>query len=397
MNEQCATRLTYLDGIRGWASLSVVVYHATWWMLGDLNPSLRAVRILFVNDGPFAVEVFFVLSGFALSAGYFRTRRADTVRHLALRRYLRLTIPIAVSVVLAIAMARSGLFFNGAAAEIVHGKGAWLESQFVGADVSAGALKFMLYGVYDFANYDRYGPFLWTMSWEMQGSFLIFGLLLIIRPDRNDRFLWYAALLVLLLNRGSVLACFVYGVMLADLEASGLVSANAARSRLLGAIGLLLATAVVLYRALGSGDNGDIGGAYAGPIRITAAALFIAAVVMSPGLKAAFQLRVSQYLGSVSFPLYLCHGIVLCSLGSWLVLALHTAAYSDGMLSLLVPPTIIIGSLALATLLRPVERLAISRARVFSTWVLSPGFPAGLHGIEEQTTGRPHDDRLSAR
>jgi hypothetical protein len=66
------------------------------------------------------------------------------------------------------------------------------------------------------------------------------------------------------------------------------------------------------------------------------------------------------------------------------------------MLSLLVPPVVVIGSLTLATLLLPVERLAISTGRVFSTWVLSAGFLAGLHGIAEQMIGRPRDDRRSA-
>ena len=73
-------RLRYLDGLRGWAAVSVVVFHSSWEMLGGIEPSLRSVRLVLINDGPFAVIIFFVLSGFALSTGYTHTRQDKIVR-----------------------------------------------------------------------------------------------------------------------------------------------------------------------------------------------------------------------------------------------------------------------------------------------------------------------------
>jgi peptidoglycan/LPS O-acetylase OafA/YrhL len=372
------SRVGYLDGIRGWAALSVVVYHATWELLRDLNPAPRQTKFILINDGKFAVLVFFVLSGFALSTGFFRTNRADIVRHLALRRYIRLAVPIAAVTLLAIALSKSGLFFNEAAAQIARYKVDWLRFQYSHVDFSAEAAKYILYHVYVLTDGNRYGPFLWTMSWEMQGSFLVFGLLLLIRIRGAERFLWYIVALTLTLNTNSPFACFIFGVMLADFEAGWLGAYVQERARLTGLIGLLLFAGAAAYRW-----SVEWLGPYGGIVDMVAATMVIAGVVLSRHLQTLFQWRVSRYLGAVSFPLYLCHALVLCSVGSWLIVALHTADYPTSTIFLVVPAAVIAGSLVLATLLLPVERLAISIARRFSVMMMSEALPDRIRRMSD--------------
>ena len=82
------SRLGFLDGIRGWACLSVVAAHT----LSPPSWSKTPANILFsiFSDGRFAVACFFVLSGFALSR-----IPSTSVLRFCLGRYPRLAIPVA--------------------------------------------------------------------------------------------------------------------------------------------------------------------------------------------------------------------------------------------------------------------------------------------------------------
>ena len=87
-------RLSELDGIRGWAAFSVLLFHIMWEVFGIKFPEFRNNYTAFILNGPLAVYVFFVLSGEALSTPYRMTGKRSSVTRLALKRYLRLSIPI---------------------------------------------------------------------------------------------------------------------------------------------------------------------------------------------------------------------------------------------------------------------------------------------------------------
>ena len=67
-------RLHQLDGLRGIAALTVVLYHYLSAFLPALTPDetanphwLSDTPLAVIFNGPFAVVVFFVLSGFVIS------------------------------------------------------------------------------------------------------------------------------------------------------------------------------------------------------------------------------------------------------------------------------------------------------------------------------------------
>jgi peptidoglycan/LPS O-acetylase OafA/YrhL len=104
----------WLDGMRGYASFFVSLYHLRngftdnvhkGWGLNGQNHSLLElpfIRLLF--SGPAMVVVFFLVSGYSLSWGSFRDlqvgnveRCLDRIRSSVFRRFLRLYLPLIAS------------------------------------------------------------------------------------------------------------------------------------------------------------------------------------------------------------------------------------------------------------------------------------------------------------
>ncbi|MBV1824216.1 acyltransferase family protein [Komagataeibacter oboediens] len=66
--------INYLDGIRGIASLSVVIFHFFHEALGSFVPVFRSRIFYTIFDGHEDVMIFFILSGDALSISYLRKK-----------------------------------------------------------------------------------------------------------------------------------------------------------------------------------------------------------------------------------------------------------------------------------------------------------------------------------
>ena len=169
----------------------------------------RSIDSLFFLNGPFAVCVFFVTSGFSLSIGTLTRRSTDVLIRMAAGRYFRLAVPIfAICFVIDMLM-RWNLLPS--------------------ADQRPFPLNLMLpfepsllhvarFSFFDvFVNYSQrisYNPPLWTMSFELIGSYIVFGLLVI----RTRRLRWIVAgiFLVFSLATVSLFALFVAGVCIAE-------------------------------------------------------------------------------------------------------------------------------------------------------------------------------------
>ena len=340
-------RLREIDGIRGWAAFSVMCCHIVGQFY-DILPGLRNTTTNILLNGDFDVVVFFVLSGDALSANYWRTRcRGDVVR-LAVKRYSRLTIPILASCLLMYVLLQCGLVFTHEAAVVLRSTG-WLGKVLNWHYDLPATVMFSLVDVYfHHTESGSLNPPLWTMSIELMGSLLVFLLLLCARTIR--RFVWVLVLLTLmLLVARSYMACFVFGVLLGKLRALGwfatLRASGAALAFIPLALGLLMLAGFLPWQ-----DPARI----AGLSCLSGGMLFC--IYANPMLCDWFRMPVSRWLGRISFPLYLLHFPVLASFTcGMVVLADHAGMLNNWIMGAIIAASVAI-SLALAVAFGPVEK-----------------------------------------
>jgi peptidoglycan/LPS O-acetylase OafA/YrhL len=323
-----ADKLVCFEAIRGLASLAVLVGHVLlgFWPglyfrqgLGwDEFPAWLQVLARFPGrflwDGPMAVALFFVLSGFVLSLTYFREGSATALGSAAIRRYPRLMFPVAASVLLAFVLLQSGAMCNEAAVRCMNevqglhptGKEApgwsniWLSLFYNFAPDYREALREGVWGA--FSSPALYNLVLWTMPIELKGSFLVYGFLALFGRLRN-RWLLYAILGgLLLLSMEFFFLEFLLGMALCE---AWVHNQKVWRKALPLAPALAMA-GVALFVV---------------PWKPLSAFLFVAATAASPGLQRWLSGRWVGFLGRISFGLYLVHMPLLCSLGSGLYLA----------------------------------------------------------------------------
>lgn len=331
-------KLLQLEGVRGLAALIVVAWHFVWaFAPGELgsvadmpashgmigNPLLASI------DGPAAVALFFVLSGFVLPLGFLRTGHNRIVLHAATKRWLRLALLSALSVLLCYVLFHLDLFRYRQAARVTHS--AWLGS-YGGGDPQgtldpslSGALREGLVGAF-VGNANAYDPILWTMRHELLGSFLSLGLAPALcgrRARTSLAILLAAALAAPLLDPW--LIPFVAGTGLAwlvcrcELRLSW-IAAGASVAVGLFLFGYLQPTGA--YAALAVVQD-SAGYRYDRILVHTlSGVLILLGLVGNDGFGRALSLRPLLLLGRLSFPIYLFHFPLLCSLGCFLFLLL---------------------------------------------------------------------------
>ncbi len=337
-------RLQFLDGMRGWGALAVVLYHCfvdgfpagPWaamhlWRLPPFNATL-------------AVTLFFMISGYALSVAFVRTRDRVALARLAIGRYVRLVVPIAAACAVVFVLLKAGLI------------AAWQErpAPFDGMlrfDPSAlDLVAFAFWRVFfDYSVATTFiGP-LWTMQVELFGSFLVFGLLAVLGRFRH-RVIVFALLFVVLLAARSFYCLFVAGLIAAELH-------RRPAPRVPWQLALGLSILAFLLSALGSRAPQIPYPQLAAPV------LLFAALGMWPSAQAWLGNRLGRFLGWISFPLYLIHGPVMFAVSLPLLVALQDGGVGEVaarlVTSVLTVPAAILASLALV----PANALAVRWSR----------------------------------
>lgn len=163
-------RYPELDSLRGLAAFTVVVlhFHDMWWQTlaaSGARPARWSLVLRGFYNGPSAVLLFFVLSGFVLSLPLLRGKRQSYPRY-ALRRVLRIYGPYLGALVIGIA--GSALLYSRP-----HIPG-WTETFWTAPPSWQLVLQHLLFlGVYDTTRFDFV---IWTLVHELRIS-LLFPLL----------------------------------------------------------------------------------------------------------------------------------------------------------------------------------------------------------------------------
>jgi peptidoglycan/LPS O-acetylase OafA/YrhL len=335
------SKLVQLEALRGVAAFIVVAWHFLWafdparlGIVDGFDPSAGMLgSVSFASiDGPAAVTLFFVLSGFVLPLGFFRSGQTDIVMRAAAKRWLRLVGLVMLAVLLSWVLFHFGLYRHREAAELSQSD--WLGT-FGGShpqrdftpSLSGALLEGLLFAF--LRDPDLYDPVLWTMHHEFLGSFVTFFLAVVLARAR----LVVAAWLVL---GAAVIAQFTDPYLFAFVAGTGLAWLMSRFAiRLSPGVALAcIAVGIFLFGYL------EPRGAYAvfaampdpGPARFDRIAIHTASgVAIVLGLTGNHRLGRSlaappfRLLGRLSFPVYLFHFPLLCSMACGLFVMLRPA------------------------------------------------------------------------
>lgn len=353
---QSRMRETYLDGLRGWAALVVVLKHV---ISGMVWPTYAWTFTPLFMDGTLAVYVFFVLSGYVLSVGFFRSGKRIDIADLSIRRFPRLAIPILAAAAIAHVFMQLGWMLNVPASKAASSE--WLGWFYTFPTSWNNVLEFSLWRVFIGGTPDvSYDPPLWTMPIEMQGSILIFVLLFVVSwGNKMTRVVGHAGLIGALAWHGSPMVAMAVGVAIADFTQSDWHERAKASKAAITSSWVICGVALVCA-ALLSTTNALlytwIGG------------VLLYWVLLNPGVQSVLNLPLSRWLGRVSFSLYLVHMLVLCSFSSWLYLALAPLSLGGNVFVLAASVAL---SLVAAAAFYPAECLGVVAGRKLSSLILS--------------------------
>ncbi len=264
---------------------------------------------------------------------FFKTRDYRIIISGAARRYIRLLVPVLFSVVIAYLLLKFSLFYNKETSAITTCCIATYYSfkpDFLGAIYQAFAGSF-------FNGQVSYNIVLWTMTFELFGSFLVFGLAALINNIKRSH-VFYGALIFLTLN--TVYLSFILGMMLADI---GTRKTNYLKyvqnnffTLLMLIIGLFLGSFPnnrilddTLYKDMVLGSTFDSVNFYH-----TWGAFFIMVAIMNSNiLKSFFSTRILSFLGKISFSMYIIHFIIVNSFTSFIFInAVKYTSYNNAFL-----------------------------------------------------------------
>lgn len=350
-------RLNFLDGLRGWAAIFVLLYHVFCDAIPFDERTGALLQWFLPFSGIMAVFIFFVVSGFSLSIDYLNRGDLKSWVRIVAGRYFRLAIPIFLACLVVHFAMIAGAISPG---EIRLAK---FRQGLAFAPTWEHLFYFSWYGVF-FDYHDTYiGP-LWTMRYELFGSFIALAAVIALRraPGRVFWFSAMAVILSLVLNDyWRMLALFPSGCALADLHLRGWLSS------IPRPVGWILISAGFLSVPLRSWLGWELG--------------VLALVVGCVCLDAARTLlgsKTSKHLGEICYPLYLIHGPIIWLAGE----PLMRLANGSIIAGLVIDIAVVILALLAASLFSPANNLAIIVARWIGARAASfvgPGEPTKIH------------------
>jgi peptidoglycan/LPS O-acetylase OafA/YrhL len=316
----------------------------------------------FLISGQAAVMLFFVLSGFVLSWGFFEDGDPNRIARLFVKRLPRLACLVLLTSLASYLLFLAGQYHFTEAGAV--SKSIWLQT--FGFSGWTDAFEPSLAGaVYEsiatfFVPVFTYNSVLWTMTHEFMGSIFALCLAAFLFVAMGHRRIALTAVLVPLavLFYASLLFPFAAGVLLAFLLARyhprvPLAVALPAVALSLYLIGFMLAQgayAWVSWLPQRLQDNATT------VLQTLGAVLLIWSVLSNATLYRALDRTVARRFGELAFALYLIHPLVIFSAGSLLYLALSARGVSAPVTLLAVSGVTLFLSVALAVPLAWIDR-----------------------------------------
>ena len=350
-------RIPFLDGLRGWGALTVLLGHAFVEVFPVSDASRTTLFKIPIFNGTLAVWIFFVVSGFSLSIHFCENKNMADLRKMFVGRYFRLAIPIVITCLLVYLSFSFGLIPGH------DDKLPRFQSFYSMTEPSLfETIRFSVYRV--FFSYDSNEsliPPLWTMQYEIWGSFAIFSLLALIGTLKK-RFVIYPVVLLIVYKIHPMYSAFLVGLCFAEAYALDIFSTHKPR---LHALSTFLMIPTLYSMTLLPGQDHKF--------YLVTASLFVFCVIANNRMADFFSNRFSRFLGTISFPLYLIHIPVFAVLSLRLYTYMGWTTYSAVAINLL---TILV-SITLAWCLVYGDRLGIKIAKLLGNAVVQDTAPPG--------------------
>lgn len=345
-------KIKFLESIRGIGALMVVFFHfievffpgiltgdpSQYHLSGSLEWLIYSSPLRLLVNGPAAVAVFFVLSGYVLTFKFFSTKDSQVLQSGGFRRYFRLLPVVLVVELIAYLCLRFGLYVHASQLPAITLTHTWIDAYATPALLGK-VLYEAFFGVF-VAHKNQYVVPLWTMTYEFLGAMLVFVTAYIGSRLPKGRTLFFAAVAALFLNTYYI--AFVLGMILADLSQRPDQPIKRylrpATTAILGIVGLFLLSfpaytdfadySIYRFMHFHSIETKLVIYYYT-----WGAFLVLLSVLNSSKLQEMLSARPLVYLGRISFPLYAIHWIVLGSLSSALFIwTLPAAGYYGAFL-----------------------------------------------------------------
>ncbi len=385
---ESSNKIKYLEGLRGVAALCVFFHHfflafyPSYYFAGDPasihlgNLELAYYRspLSFITNGNFMVMIFFVLSGYVLSASYFKNNKFEILVSSAIRRFLRLYIPVAFTLIVAYLLLRNSVYLNREVADISHS--GWLYSIWPN-DKSFHTFWICLTYLTMFTRDSRYDTTTWTMCYELYGSMMVFTLLALTHKARAKWVIFIIVSIIAYYLFSIYYIAFIIGICMNYLTAIPIEKIKFRKPLIF----VLVVTGLVLggFPSWPSYPNETFYKFFSSPIlinnsetiHIVGAAFIIMAVLLSKRLQNLFSIKPFVFLGDISFSLYLIHPIIIGTISCWTFLYIYygTNSYNWSVLAtiLVTVPAMLIISKVMTEL---VDKLGIK----FSKYVYNKLF-----------------------
>lgn len=311
MNEN---RNNYLDGLRGLAAIIVMLYHyfLSFYpalfskQLQHSHTSQNTEAVIsnsifsFVFNGNFAVCLFFVLSGYVLSIKFFFKKSNESPISGILKRYIRLVIPIVISILFSYLIILFSGYSNIQTAQHTFSN-FWLSNLWKISPSFIDALKEGFVDSVFYGGSIEYNPVVWTMNLEFMGSILVFSFLALFGRVKN-RFIIYLILVVFFFN--TYFLAFILGIALCDYRSSKYYKSIPIYFTI---VLLLISLYLASFELLSSNKKQNL------LFYILGSTLMIFALIHETRFQDLFSNKLFTFFGKISFSFYLLHVIVLGS------------------------------------------------------------------------------------
>jgi len=340
---RASNRLVPLEAYRGIAAFIVLVHHFflafSPYTMGIL-PTVRNAESLIgqpyfaIFNGTGAVGFFFTLSGFVLCWSYFHHEDQKKLLLAFLKRFPRLVAIVTVTTIASYFLFKLNLYYFREASELTSSP--WLAAFAFGLtpDFEPVFLKALFQGVTTFfTGAANYNTNLWTMKPEFFGSMIVYMLACFISVILGHRHLLYALAVI------SISALF-YNDLIFPFVVGAFLSASLAKRksevRFLTSIGLIVLGLYLLGYMLPE-KSYIVFSVLPHSVMEHSQTLFhtlgsiciIFATMSNRTIFNSLNGRFFAGIGKISFPLYLVHTLIICSLSSYAYIRLMSNGFSN--------------------------------------------------------------------